>query len=337
MKIHFVYRAHYNKPNTKHYKVLEGKSVLHWWQKHWKESEDPFQFVCDLFGDYIYGLAPLFEAINNKRVSFPNSVVELTEAIESFAEVSGVEASEHHLQAITDNDDLELAYYFFDETYAEHYPERVAYLLETDWALPSSVAVGQGFQPSTAVNYLSETAGQSYFACQAFYTPTNLTDLDTEQMQACFSAAALPDLLGWMGKEQPSSTWPDELRLLWLLHHNRPEASLQDLLEEIMAHSRELGDLLIAGELPRIEEEVDVALALAQVNDWRLRWAKERGERPRSRLQFEEHLIQLSLFVEEADEDFLYHHWIFFDAAWASQHPHLANSILRYAQRWDVL
>lgn len=335
MKIYFVYRAHYNKPNTKHYKELEGKSILSWWQKHWKATEDPFQLVCDVFGNYIYGLAPLFEAINNHRVGFPSTMSDLAEAFETFAEVSGIEVGEHYLQAITDNDDLELAYYFFDEVYAEQHPERVAYLLENDWGLPTEANNGT-FEPENELPSLV-AAGDTYFTCQAFYTPSNLTDLDTEQLSARLAAPKLTALLSWFDEAKPTADWPDELQLLWLLHQNRPDATLRDLLEEIMAHSQELGDLLISGEAPRIEKASDETYALGQVNDWRLRWAKEGTERPRSRLQYSRHLIQMSLFVESEEEDFLYHHWIFFDASWASENPHLANSILRYAQRWDVL
>jgi hypothetical protein len=33
----------------------------------------------------------------------------------------------------------------------------------------------------------------------------------------------------------------------------------------------------------------------------------------------------------------MYHQWYLFDDLWASAHPDLANAILRYASRWDVL
>ena len=32
-----------------------------------------------------------------------------------------------------------------------------------------------------------------------------------------------------------------------------------------------------------------------------------------------------------------YHQWIFFDDVWASAHTELANGLLRFAARWDVL
>jgi hypothetical protein len=32
-----------------------------------------------------------------------------------------------------------------------------------------------------------------------------------------------------------------------------------------------------------------------------------------------------------------YQQWIFFDDLWASAHRDLANSLLRYVHRWDVL
>jgi hypothetical protein len=33
----------------------------------------------------------------------------------------------------------------------------------------------------------------------------------------------------------------------------------------------------------------------------------------------------------------LYHHWALFDDLWVSAHADLANSLLRFASRWDVL
>jgi uncharacterized protein (TIGR02996 family) len=55
-----------------------------------------------------------------------------------------------------------------------------------------------------------------------------------------------------------------------------------------------------------------------------------------SLIHVENHLAQLCLDVSWADEPY-YDQWIFFDDLWASAHPDLANAILRFAGRWDVL
>jgi hypothetical protein len=33
----------------------------------------------------------------------------------------------------------------------------------------------------------------------------------------------------------------------------------------------------------------------------------------------------------------MFHQWILFDDVWASAHADLANALLRFARRWDVL
>jgi uncharacterized protein (TIGR02996 family) len=61
----------------------------------------------------------------------------------------------------------------------------------------------------------------------------------------------------------------------------------------------------------------------------------------KSLVHVDEHLAQLCLHAEEweitdGNAD-LFHQWVFFDDLWASAHADLANAILRYAARWDVL
>ena len=59
-----------------------------------------------------------------------------------------------------------------------------------------------------------------------------------------------------------------------------------------------------------------------------------KSERP------EEYESQIRLgerYTARWDERDLYHQWVFFDDLWAGAHPELANSVLRFAARWDVL
>jgi uncharacterized protein (TIGR02996 family) len=67
---------------------------------------------------------------------------------------------------------------------------------------------------------------------------------------------------------------------------------------------------------------------------------KERGqgrdEAPQSLIHVEEHLAQLCLHMSRGEGPY-FHQWIFFDDLWAAAHPALANAVLRFARRWDVL
>jgi hypothetical protein len=59
---------------------------------------------------------------------------------------------------------------------------------------------------------------------------------------------------------------------------------------------------------------------------------------PKSLLHGEEHLIQMCLDGSHNDELGPYFgQWILFDDLWASAHPELADALLTWCARWDVL
>jgi hypothetical protein len=50
----------------------------------------------------------------------------------------------------------------------------------------------------------------------------------------------------------------------------------------------------------------------------------------------DQHLAQLCLSTAQFREG-MFHQWILFDDLWAAAFPSLANGVLRFAARWDVL
>ena len=50
-----------------------------------------------------------------------------------------------------------------------------------------------------------------------------------------------------------------------------------------------------------------------------------------------DHLAQLCLHVGDFFGKDVHHQWIIFDDLWAGGHRDLADGVLRYAKRWDVL
>lgn len=51
-----------------------------------------------------------------------------------------------------------------------------------------------------------------------------------------------------------------------------------------------------------------------------------------SLIQLDDHLAQIAM---HCGRSFGYQQWYLFDSIWAGSHPHLANSLLRYAASWD--
>jgi uncharacterized protein (TIGR02996 family) len=73
-----------------------------------------------------------------------------------------------------------------------------------------------------------------------------------------------------------------------------------------------------------------------------LRVVKRLDSHPRpatSVVRVDDHIAQLCFRqgIWESVGRSIYEQWILFDDLWASAHPDLANGILRYVQRWDVL
>ena len=104
------------------------------------------------------------------------------------------------------------------------------------------------------------------------------------------------------------------------------------------------GVLARAGRLPVLAINYDQACGQALlepgIEDSRARIAErlrtfgDRGERPKgSQVHVEDHLAQLCLH----DRGWAWHQWYLFDDLWAGAHADIANSLLNYGRRWDVL
>jgi uncharacterized protein (TIGR02996 family) len=62
-------------------------------------------------------------------------------------------------------------------------------------------------------------------------------------------------------------------------------------------------------------------------------------DRAKDQILVQTHIAQACLHTANWGAGYgdLYHHWVQFDDLWAAAHPDLANSLLRFASRWDVL
>ena len=57
----------------------------------------------------------------------------------------------------------------------------------------------------------------------------------------------------------------------------------------------------------------------------------------KSLIHISDHIAQMCLHVGNWFGKDLYHQWILFDDLWAGANADLAEGVLRYAKRWDVL
>ncbi len=315
MGVHFVYRSHYQGPAGKFVRSLGADTVLGWFRDVWDEAKrvpDVREWTKARLGCDVYGFASLFEAAQEQDLEPPKTDQALRDHLSKHLYAEGdILYCPHALQVLTDDDEIELAYYVFDDHYLEEHPGRAAYLLHDDWRLPTTSGESS-FEPTIPTKRIGPPgsgAGATYLAFLAFYDSGSLTDLDTEGPRR-IDGVRVPDLGDYLRRAQPDDEWPRELILL--RSQLPPESQSGDEFAVALA---------AAGRLP--ERVVDCATE---------------GQDPsKSLVATSDHLVQLSLHIGNWFGDDVYQQWVVFDDRWAGANRDLAEGILRYAHHWDVL
>jgi hypothetical protein len=339
MSAYFVYRSHYEGPAGKHVRRLEAGTVLDWFQRVWPEataSGDARRWEEQALGCSTPDFWAFFHSAGKARLPPPDSERALREYLEGHLGVRGeVRYRPHAMQALTD-DELGLAYYLFDDIHIANHPERTAYLTHEGWRLPAGSADG-GFRPKTATRPLrpaGDGEGHTWLVFLEFDSADNLEDLGWGARR--FDGVQLPRLCRHLLESKPDpDEWPAELVLLRAQVHGAGTA--KGCLHQALRGAARfpLLDLSIPDEAFGPPAEARKAF-----EDWlgRRRRHPNGADPAKSVAHTEEHLAQLCLHVaaRRGGRD-LFHQWVLFDDCWGAAHPHLADSLLRYSRRWDVL
>lgn len=384
MSVHFVYRCHYEGPSEKYNKRFESDTLLAWFQQHWDalsaaDDDRAHEQAEAILGTFVYGFATLGSAITEHGLAAPASVAELGALLEEHLYVEGeILLTEHCLQVITDDDELQMAYFFFDNLFLRDNGERAAFLLHADWRLPLACEGEPDFAPAVQGTEFApggSGAGQVWVCLLAYYDSGNLYDLEGPRV---IPGIRLGELPAWLLQRLPGDdwSWPLELRLLRSQLLGPPDAGEALELDLLRALQRRpdddetwavYSDWLLGRGQPRaevvvlrraLERCVDLPVAtITNSISWKDRCRGDLqsahddaaalvdeagGVEARglelSRLSVGEHLAQLCLFTAEWNEGKpMFHQWIVFDDVWAGTYPALANGLLRFAARWDVL
>jgi uncharacterized protein (TIGR02996 family) len=380
MSTYFVYRSPYHGPAGKYLKRFDDATVLDWFRNHWRALPDgpghpAGRYATQVLGTDVYGFASLFERIAEKGLSAPASEQALGRLLRANLYVEGeVRLAPHCVQVLTDDDELELAYYFFDDDFLAEHGARAAFLLHEDWRLPGGqAAVGRPSPvPTTALAPRRRGHGVTYLVFHGYSDSLNLTDLEGGYR---FSGVRLPDLARHLAHASPAGQgWRFPLRLLrsqllrardeagpqekgflqailegprdetnwgvysdWLQEQGRPRAGLAVLERALLACAR----FPVASIMNSVDTRPlglgDVAAARTELEGLLGQFARSGHQPALSRCHVEEHLAQLCLHTGRWGKRDLFHQWFLFDDLWAGAHPALADAVLRYARRWDVL
>ncbi|SMC85770.1 hypothetical protein [Lentzea albidocapillata] len=313
----FVYRSHYKGPLSKLVRRLPDDSVLAWFQRNWRDP-DPGTVVERELGADVYGLHTIFDAALRHDLPVPASTDELRAVLHEHLYVEGgedhVRLDDHSLRVRTDDDEVELAYFFFDDTVIAESTDRLTYLLHEEWPLPDTAGTATHFTPSVSVVRAGPpgTDGTSTYAVLlTFYDGESLAITTPWE----FAGVALNNLPAYLRAVEPTPDWDPELLVL------------RELTEP--------GDTTVGPALDRCNRWPGFNL---NENPWPgppRDDALTDGRDPNlSELHVADHLAQLAIHI---DDTFGYQQWYLFDSTWAATHPDLARSLLRYAGHWDPL
>ncbi|MET7424998.1 hypothetical protein [Dactylosporangium sp. NPDC005555] len=324
----FVYRSPYEGPLSKRVRRFPDMSVLDWFRGGW-DCGDPYDWVDEQLGGRVYGLASIFRETREHGKSRPGTLDELRELLHEHLYVEGgpdfIRFDERGLRARTDDDEVEMAYFFVDSASEES--DRLAFLLH-DWPLPGNAAGEAPFVSDCPVTVVAP-AGPGKATTYAVL----LTHYDGEtlawQPPFAFPGIDLPALPGHLRAAPPDdAVWPPELLVLRALVAPGDYTIEPALRRCNLWPGFNLNDTPWPRGMPEAHADVHrEATELIAVGEW----THDRNPEA-SLLRCDEHLAQLAM---HCNEPFGFQQWFLFDSVWAASHPVLAAALLRYAGHWD--
>ncbi|MEO7332287.1 MAG: hypothetical protein ABI193_27170, partial [Minicystis sp.] len=340
--IWFVYRSHYEGPLSKRVRRLAAPSVLAWFQAMIEETRvalAPKEVVSSALGGRVYGLATLFDKVKDLSLHTPKTTAALSKLLHEHLSVEGgpeaIKLDAHTLSVLTDDDEVHLAYYFFDDEAVRKDPALLAYLLHDEPELPEG-NVDAPFTPLSPVRAIGPAGsgeGATYACLLTFYDGDSLPG-----KAVVLPGVRYPGLVDHLLSVQPEATpqtwseewfdtWPVELRLLRAMIEPG-DRTLTPALTRAAAYP--LGPLASKHNHSRLGlgPQAGARAEFTAAAD-----PKEfTGDTTKSIVNEGEHT---ALLAAHASAHFGHQQWVIFDDRWAAAQPNLASSLLHYAQSAD--
>lgn len=338
----FVYRSHYEGPLSRRIRRLDAPSVLGWFVQRMQDaaaSDKPGEVYLEDLGGHVYGLGTIFEAVKEHGLRAPKSMTELETMLRDHLYVEGgrenLRVDERSIRVLTDDDEVSLAYFFFDDEVALEGPERVAWLLHETPKLPEADREGTFVPPFApkAILPVGEGEGTTYACLFTFYDGDSLPG-----NVFAIEGVRLPDLASHLRSVLPTKktaswsrewldTWPVELRLLRAMIEPG-QISIAPALGKCAAYPlRAVGGgtnhslLGVGSHVNAYDEFYKVGTGFHMD-----------GDVSKSIVQVKHHSAVL---CANTSEFFGFEQWVLFDDVWARANPALAASLLRYGRQWD--
>jgi uncharacterized protein (TIGR02996 family) len=356
MSVWFVYRSHYDLPLTRHVKRFEEATVLEWFQNHWgrKGTDEEIQdYTQELLGCEAYGYWYFLKKLGDDNVPPPRTIAQLRDGLSRWSVQGDVLVEPHAVQALDDDDELQMTFHIFDDQFLEAHPDRAAWLTHEEWELPPGAVAG--FKSPVKTRLLAPRGrweGTTYSVLLAYCDSLSMEDVFGADR---IEGVRLPQLARFLSEVEiaEDSEWP---------------VILTDLGEDILRAPRGLHRMEKAF-LKEIRKDPRDDAAWNVYGDWLEERGRKRAEltllergleaickkpagrysgeiRPQRRKNLarwlvQDHVAQASLHtatcIYPRRRYEMYAFWVLFDDLWAGAHPDLATNLLRLLDRWDVL
>jgi hypothetical protein len=327
--MYFVSRWREKSPLGKRVVAVPDATVLDWFRRGWGR-DTPVEWIANELGGDVYGLDSIFDEARKGSLPAPESMDELRGLLHEHLWVEAddkgdyIRLGEHALRVRTDDDEVDLAYYFIDDEAVAESPDRLAFLVNDVWPLPAGADDSGVFSSGVPVRSVRlEPAGpESVFSVRLpWESPDAARNLDLAGAIE-FVGLTLPGLAARLRAVDVTQVedLPHDARLLRALIAPGED----DLGPALQRYIR------LAGYSPSVP---DASFLLAQATDGSTELSGPPLLQPIDSLtQSDKHILQAARYI---DDFFGFDQWFLFDTQWASAHPDLARSLLRYAAHWD--
>ncbi len=313
MPVSFILRSPYL-PSNRSCLRLDAPSPLAWFQSVWPRLlGDEAVSSRDLLGaDDLYGFAGFAQQIRDKRLPAPASNGDLEKMLSRYWYLGNVECRDGYVLVETDDDEVELAFWWVSgEVLAEEQERFACYQTDT---LPGGTGDGR-FDPSCEIESAGEAAGEGTTYC-SFVTVWDSGNLSDLPGPVRIDGLRLPDFAGWLSRMPADENRLFELEWLALVARSHPSLDLPALLLRTAEVSAETASSHYQAIRARTISEEELR------EDIRWLGSRERA----ATVQNDAHILEFRF-----DDGFNYHICFLFDDLWASAHPVLARSLLHFS------
>ncbi|MFD0714755.1 hypothetical protein [Paenibacillus sp. GCM10027626] len=335
MKIYSVLRSNHLQ-NNRYVKIFEAGSILEVFQgfadfarQSAEEGDETVNETELYFGVSIYGSYGWIEAVCEGLEL--NTLADLQASLEEHWYTDEVIAEAGFMQIYTDDDEIDMVWYLFDEHYAAKHPERTILYTEYGDRLPlqadekpdaegSFKYEGQQIDIAPA----GDGEGRLYMVMVATYDSGVLCDLPGYGQ---IDGIRLPELENWLRGSQPASEeWEYDapIRYLSLIAKALPEADLGAILQAFAF--KPLSDL---------SQSISIDDLLQK--DWsEIQTLPTRNNTDNTAIYTGGHIAEIQINASSFDHDQYYDYCILFDDIWANAHPVLAENLLRFGTGYEL-